>query len=57
MTAVFVTNYEMTMGAVIGVNELGIHMPEDLSMIETISNPQQSWGDSWTQGAINVVSN
>ena len=26
-------------------------------MIETISNPQQSWGDSWTQGAINVVSN
>lgn len=33
MTAVFVTNYEMTMGAVIGVNELGIHMPEDLSMI------------------------
>ena len=26
-------------------------------VIETISNPQQSWGDSWTQGAINVVSN
>ena len=26
-------------------------------LIETISNPQQSWGDSWTQGAINVVSN
>ena len=24
MTAVFVTNYEMTMGAIIGVNELGI---------------------------------
>ena len=23
MTAVFVTNYEMTMGAMIGVNELG----------------------------------
>ena len=33
MTAVFVTNYEMTMGAVIGVNELGISMPEDLSVI------------------------
>lgn len=33
MTAVFVTNYEMTMGAVIGVNELGIRMPEDLSLI------------------------
>ena len=27
------------------------------TLIETISNPQQSWGDSWTQGAINVVSN
>ncbi|MBS5543236.1 MAG: hypothetical protein KHX51_08890, partial [Ruminococcus sp.] len=26
-------------------------------LIETISNPQQSWGDSWTQGAINVISN
>lgn len=33
MTAVFVTNYEMTMGAVIGTNELGIHMPKELSMI------------------------
>ena len=33
MTAVFVTNYEMTMGAVIGVNEMGIHLPDDLSMI------------------------
>ena len=31
--AVFVTNYEMTMGAVIGVNEMGIHLREDLSMI------------------------
>lgn len=33
MTAVFVTNYEMTMGAVIAANEQGIHMPEQLSMI------------------------
>jgi len=33
MTAVFVANYEMTMGAVIGINELGIRIPEDLSMI------------------------
>lgn len=33
MTAVFVTNYEMTMGAVIGVNELNICIPERLSMI------------------------
>lgn len=33
MTAVFVTNYEMTMGAVIGANEMGIPMPERLSMI------------------------
>ena len=27
MTAVFVTNYEMTMGAVIGLNEMGVSMP------------------------------
>lgn len=33
MTAVFVTNYEMTMGAVIGINELGIKIPEQLSVI------------------------
>lgn len=33
MTAVFVTNYEMTMGAMIGVDELGIKIPEQLSMI------------------------
>lgn len=33
MTAVFVTNYEMTMGAVIGVNELGITIPDRLSLI------------------------
>ncbi len=33
MTAVFVTNYEMTLGAVIGLNELGIHIPEELSVI------------------------
>lgn len=33
MTAVFVTNYEMTMGAVIGINELGISVPEELSVI------------------------
>ena len=26
MTAVFVTNYEMTMGAVIGLNEMGVSM-------------------------------
>lgn len=33
MTAVFVANYEMTLGAVIGVNELGIKIPEELSVI------------------------
>ena len=33
MTAVFVTNYEMTMGAVIGINELGIRIPDQLSVI------------------------
>lgn len=33
MTAVFVCNYEMTMGAVIGANELGLVIPDDLSLI------------------------
>jgi len=33
MTAVFATNYEMTMGAMIAVNELGIRIPQDLSFI------------------------
>lgn len=33
MTAVFVTNYEMTMGAVIGINEMGLKIPEQLSVI------------------------
>lgn len=33
MTAVFVSNYEMTMGAIIQVNELGIEIPEKLSFI------------------------
>lgn len=33
MTAVFIANYEMTMGAVIGINELGIKISEELSVI------------------------
>jgi LacI family transcriptional regulator len=33
ITAVFVANYEMTMGAVIAINELGIRIPDDLSVI------------------------
>lgn len=33
MTAVFVTNYEMTLGAVIAVNEMGIRIPQELSLI------------------------
>jgi len=33
MTAVFVTNYEMTLGAIIAINELGIKIPEQLSFI------------------------
>lgn len=33
MTAVFVSNYEMTMGAVIAANELGVRIPENLSVI------------------------
>lgn len=33
MTAVFVSNYEMTMGAIIEINELGIEIPGQLSFI------------------------
>lgn len=33
MTAVFVTNYEMTMGAMIELNERHLRIPEDLSFI------------------------
>lgn len=33
MTAVLVINYEMTMGAVIGLNELGIKVPQELSIV------------------------
>lgn len=32
-TAAFVTNYEMTLGAVIAANEMGRKIPEDISMI------------------------
>lgn len=32
-TAVFVTNYEMTLGAMIAINELGRKIPDDISMI------------------------
>ena len=33
MTAVFVSNYEMTVGAIIELNELGVRIPEELSVI------------------------
>ena len=33
MTAVFVSNYEMTMGAIIEANELNVRIPEQLSFI------------------------
>ena len=33
MTAVFVTNYEMTLGAIIAINEAGIKLPDELSVI------------------------
>lgn len=33
MTAVFVANYELTMGVVIEANELGLRIPEELSVI------------------------
>lgn len=33
ITAIFVTNYEMTLGAIIAANELGIKIPQELSFI------------------------
>lgn len=33
ISAVFITNYEMTLGAIIAVNEMDIKIPEDLSFI------------------------
>lgn len=33
ITAIFASNYEMTMGAVIGANELGVSIPDDISFI------------------------
>lgn len=33
MTAVFISNYEMTVGAIMEINDLGIRVPEELSVI------------------------
>ena len=33
MTAVFVTNYEMTLGAIIAANEANVNIPDQLSFI------------------------
>ncbi len=33
LSALFVTNYELTLGAIIAINELGIKMPEQISVI------------------------
>lgn len=33
MTAVFISNYEMTLGAIIELNELGVRIPEEMSVI------------------------
>ena len=33
MTAVFISNYEMTVGAMMEINDLGIKIPEDISVI------------------------
>lgn len=32
-TAIYLTNYEITLGAVIALNELGLHFPADLSVV------------------------
>ena len=69
MTAVFVTNYEMTMGAMIGVNELGIKIPEQLSMIgfdnlqfaracnpklTIVSQPTEELPEKWQESCWNI---
>ena len=33
LTSIFVTNYEMTLGAIIAINELGVKIPDDISFI------------------------
>jgi LacI family transcriptional regulator len=33
ITAVFTTNYEMTLGAIIAINEIGVKIPDQLSLI------------------------
>ena len=33
VTAVFTTNYEMTLGAIIALNERGVHIPEQISFV------------------------
>lgn len=33
MTAIFISNYEMTVGAIMEINDLGIHVPDELSVI------------------------
>ena len=33
MTAVFISNYEMTVGAMMEINDLGIRVPDELSVI------------------------
>ena len=43
MTAVFISNYEMTLGAMIELNELGIRIPEDLSLVG-IDHLEQAFG-------------
>ena len=32
-TAIFVTNYELTLGAIMAVNESDVHIPDDVSFI------------------------
>ena len=39
MSAVFVTNYELTMGCMIGINELGLKLPEQISVVGYDSLP------------------
>ena len=33
LTAIFITNYEMTLGGIIAINELGVQIPQQISLI------------------------
>ena len=64
MTAVFISNYEMTVGAMMEINDLGIKVPEQLSVIgfdnmdfarAVVHNRDTANGRDWTSGSKSVI--